>query len=108
MIASFCPYQLPDRKSFTQYLDKLYDIMVKNVKESLEAVDGVSATADVWTAHQRSYLGMTVHWIDKGTLRQCKAAIACARITGRHTYDVIASKIEHIHASYIWVEWKSG
>ena len=34
------------------------------------------------------------------TLKQCKAAIACARITGRHTYDIIASKIEHIHASY--------
>jgi len=65
LIASFYPYQLPDRKSLTQYLDKLYDIMVKNVKESLEAVDGVATTADVWTAHHRSYLGMTVHWIDK-------------------------------------------
>ena len=32
LIASFCPYPLPNRKSFTQYLDKLYDIMVKNVK----------------------------------------------------------------------------
>ena len=36
LIASFCYYQLPDQKSFTQYLDKLYDITVKNVKESLE------------------------------------------------------------------------
>ena len=50
--------------------------------------------------HHRSYLGMTVHWIDKDTLKWCKAAIACVRITGCHTYYVIASKIEHIHASY--------
>ena len=48
----------------------------------------------------RSYLGMTVHWIDTDTLKQCKAAIVCVRITGHHTYDVIASRIEHIHASY--------
>ena len=42
---------------------------------------------------------MTVHWIDKDTLKRCKAAIACVRITGCHTYDVIASRIEHVHAS---------
>jgi len=100
LIGSVCSYQLPDRKSFTQHLDKLYDSMVKKVKEALEVIDGVSTTADVWTAHHRSYLGMTVHWIDKDTLKRCKAAIACVRITGRHTYDVIASRIEQIHANY--------
>ena len=100
LIGSICPYRLPDWKSFTQYLDKLYDLMVKKVKEALEGVDGVSTTADVWTANHRSYLGMTVHWIDTDTLKRCKAAIACVRITGHHTYDIIASRIEHIHASY--------
>ena len=43
---------------------------------------------------------MTVHWIDIDTLKRCKAAIVCVRITGLHTYDVIASRIEYIHASY--------
>ena len=37
---------------------------------------------------------MTVHWIDPHTLKRCKAAIACARMMGRHTYDVLACKIE--------------
>ena len=69
LIGSICPYQLPDWKSFTQHLEKLYDLMVKKVKEALEAVDGVSATADVWTANHQSYFGMTVHWIDKDTLK---------------------------------------
>ena len=27
LIGSICPYQLPDRKSFTQQLDELYDMM---------------------------------------------------------------------------------
>ena len=43
---------------------------------------------------------MTAHWIDPQTLNWHKAAIACTRITGRHTYDVLASKIEQVHASY--------
>ena len=74
--------------------------MVKKVKEALEAVDGVLTTVDVWTANHQNYLGMTFHWIDKDTLKRCKAAIACVRITEDHTYNVMASRIEHIHASY--------
>ena len=69
LIGSICPYQLPDRKSLTQHWETIYDMMVKKVKEVLEAVDGVLTTADVWTAHHRSYLGMTFHWIDKDTLK---------------------------------------
>ena len=65
------------------------------MKEALEGVDGVSTTADVWMTNHQSYLGLTVHWIDKDTLKRCKAIIACVRITGCHTYNVIASRIEH-------------
>ena len=43
--------------------------MVKKAKEAPEAADGISAIADVWTANHQSYLGMTVHWIDKDTLK---------------------------------------
>ena len=46
LIGNICPYQLLDRKSFTQHMEKLYDFMVKKVKEALEVVDGVSTTAD--------------------------------------------------------------
>ena len=81
-------------------LPNMYDLMVKKLKEALEAVDSVSTTANVWTANHRSNLGMTVHWIDRDTLKGRKVAIACVRITGHHTYDVIAARIEHIHASY--------
>ena len=43
---------------------------------------------------------MTVHWIDSGSLQRCKAAIYCVRIVGRHTYDVLAAKIEYIQSFY--------
>jgi len=43
---------------------------------------------------------MTFHWIDPHTLKHYKAAIACVRIMGHHIYDVLACKIEQIHASY--------
>ena len=74
--------------------------MMKKIKEILEGVDKVSTTADVWTAHQRSYLGMTIHWIDKKSLKRQKAAIACIRIVGRHTYDILAAKMEEVHRNF--------
>ena len=63
--------------------------MVQRVKEALEKVEYVSTAVDMWTAHNRSFLGMTAHWIDPVTLYRCKAALACTRVTGRHTYDVL-------------------
>ena len=91
---------LPDRKSFTAHLDKAFDTMDQRVKSTLDGVDFVCTTADVWTAHNKSFFGMTVHWIDPSKLERCKAAISCTRLVGRHTYDVLASKIESIHRSY--------
>ena len=70
------------------------------MKSTLDGVDFVCTTADVWTAHNKSFFGITVHWIDPSTLERCKAAISCTRLVGRHTYDVLASKIESIHRSY--------
>ena len=77
--------------------------MIKQITETLGKVKNVSATAEVWTAHQRSYLGMTIHWIDDESLKRQKAAIACIRLTGRHTYNILAAKIEEVHRN--WLEW---
>ena len=63
-LGRICPTQLPDRMSFTVYLDTGYDSVVSKFKKTLETVDIVSTNVDVWTAHHRSYFGMTVHWID--------------------------------------------
>ncbi len=43
---------------------------------------------------------MTVHWIDSISFKREKAALACKRVRGRHTYDVIASEIEQVHSAF--------
>ena len=74
--------------------------MEQKVKAALDAIDAVSTTADVRTGYNRSYLGITAHWINPVTLMRCKAALCCTRVVGRDTYDVLAAKIEHVHSSY--------
>ncbi|KAL7370893.1 hypothetical protein ABVT39_013670 [Epinephelus coioides] len=43
---------------------------------------------------------VTAHWIDPQSLERKKAALACRRFTGRHTYDSIATELENIHSSF--------
>ncbi|ROI15913.1 Zinc finger BED domain-containing protein 4 [Anabarilius grahami] len=73
--------------------------MDANLKAALGDVDFVSTTADNWMVNNKSFMGVTVQWINS-TLQRNKAALACKRIRGRPTYDVIGAEIEEIHSSY--------
>ncbi|KAL4008952.1 hypothetical protein ACER0C_002804 [Sarotherodon galilaeus] len=87
---------LPDRKTFSTYLDKCYADMEMELKETFESLEYISTTADIWTSHNKSFLGMTAHWIDPSTFVRGHAALACKRVRGRHTYDVISNEIEQV------------
>jgi len=43
---------------------------------------------------------MTVHWLEKGTRARKHAVLACDRLKGRHTYDVLAKAINNIHQHF--------
>lgn len=66
----------------------------------LENVSWVATTADCWSAHNKSFLGMTVHWIDAKTLQRKHAVLACSRLRGHHTFDVLAQAIVDTHYKY--------
>uniref|UniRef100_A0A3Q2FWN7 BED-type domain-containing protein n=1 Tax=Cyprinodon variegatus TaxID=28743 RepID=A0A3Q2FWN7_CYPVA len=70
------------------------------LKKTFEGLNYISTTADIWSAHNRSFMGITSHWINPTTLQRQKAALACKQIKGRHTYDLIAGEIDHIHSLY--------
>ena len=70
------------------------DSKLKIISES--SLDHVS----IWSASNKSNLGMMVHWIDSITLKLEKAALACKRVRGRHTYDVIACEIDQVHSAF--------
>lgn len=42
---------------------------------------------------------MTVHWIDQD-LNRHSAALACKRVIGKHTYNVLAKEIHEVLVDY--------
>ena len=88
-----------DRKTFAHYLNKCYSDKELKLKIILESLDNVSTTADIWSANNKTSLGMTVHWIDSIALKLDKAALACKRVRGKPTNDVIACEIDQVHSA---------
>jgi len=66
----------------------------------LKDQDYVATTTDGWTTYGRSYLGVTVHWINAATLQRQSAYLALRRLKGSHTYDVLASALDDVHGGY--------
>lgn len=77
-----------------------YNEFKKNLKQELDNVEFVCSTADIWSSSKRSYLGVTVHWIESETFERKSAAIACRRFKGAHTYEKVAEMIADIHSDY--------
>ncbi|KAL4001427.1 interleukin 8 [Sarotherodon galilaeus] len=92
---------LHDRKTFSTYLDKCYADMEMELKETFESLEYIcEGSQSSRSSHNKSFLGMTAHWIDPSTFVRGHAALACKRVRGRHTHDVIGNEIEQVHSAY--------
>ena len=91
---------MPCRKTFSNYIDAQYAEMNGKLKQTFERLEYLSTTADIWTTCNKSYLGVTAHWLNPQNMERCKAALACKRFKGRHTHENIATELDQIHSSY--------
>ncbi|KAL1469770.1 hypothetical protein MTO96_024856 [Rhipicephalus appendiculatus] len=89
-----------NRKSLVNQIDILYREQKASLIAALEKASTVCCTADCWTASNRSFLGVTVHFIDEQSLERRSAELVCQRLSGRHTYDVIATALHAVFVEY--------
>lgn len=88
------------RKTLKLRINNMYLTMIDNIISTLGNVMYVATTADCWSKGKRGYLGVTCHWINSNSLQRHSVSLACSRITGRHTYDVLATALYKIHTTY--------
>ncbi|KAM4597871.1 uncharacterized protein zbedx [Polymixia lowei] len=89
-----------DRLTLFTKVDLVFSNMREELMAKLNNVQYVCTTADIWTANNRSFFGMTCHWIDTDSLERKSAALGFAQLQGRNTYDTIAGRIHDIHVAY--------
>ena len=78
-------YKLPSRRTIGRRLDDLYYEKKQSLLKKLKDVKWTSLTADTWTAHRKSFMGLTLHYIEPKTLEMMSFALGCRRIKGSHT-----------------------
>ncbi|XP_065316758.1 uncharacterized protein LOC135925394 [Gordionus sp. m RMFG-2023] len=88
------------RQTLTSRISKYFVQMKDILIEKLLEPNYVCTTADCWTAFNRSYIGITVHWIDVEKLERRSAILACQRLQGRHTYDVISKALTAVFKEF--------
>lgn len=73
---------------------------MNQLKLRFRSISYISATCDLWSRNNRSYIGVNVHYIDKSTGELNTIVIACERFHGSHEHKAIANKLKAIFARY--------
>lgn len=94
------PPKIMCRRTCNKKIAERFTEYKENLKNKLKNVEYVCTTADIWSSSKRSYLGMTVHWIDSNTFERKSATLACRRFKGSHTFYKVAELIIDIHSEY--------
>ena len=91
--------KVPCYETLMNLISERYSQMRDDIKNHLGGMKDICTTADAWSDGNKSFLGVTAHTLDKDGKRH-SFAIACRRLTGRHTYDVLAEALEAVHVEF--------
>lgn len=93
MWSTLTDQKVMSRHSLMKKIDLSHENMLTKIISTLCSVSEVCLTIDCWTAHHKSYMGITCSWICPTSLERINIALSCKRIIGTHTYDVLAKAI---------------
>ncbi|XP_019740446.1 ADP-ribosylarginine hydrolase isoform X2 [Hippocampus comes] len=97
-------FQLMSRRTLARDLDELMEKAKLEVNQLLSKQQWLATTADSWTVHHRAFLGMTVHWIDRLSLKRKKATLACRELKVGQTHQLLGEAIHEVHREFGIVE----
>lgn len=66
----------------------------------LEHVPFVCEAVDIWSTKRRSFMGMSLHYVDPNTLERKSFALSCAEFESPHNNERIAEHLQLIHSQY--------
>lgn len=70
------------------------------MKERLKDIQFISATSDIWSRNNHSYIAVSAHYIspEKGNIET--EFLACQRFRGSHNNEAVAAKLKLIFSEY--------
>lgn len=73
----------------------------RKMKKIFGKVQFFTATSDVWTRSNVSFIAVTVHYFENNDFDKVQSKfIACEHFPGHHTHDRVATKLREILKRY--------
>ncbi|XP_060872601.1 uncharacterized protein LOC132946572 [Metopolophium dirhodum] len=92
---------LPNRKQLASDLKERYTTYKITLSELVKKHLYICITADIWTANNKSFMGMTCHFIDNESYASRHSyVLGCRRMKGTHGFLNIAKVITEIMETY--------
>ncbi|KAL4153924.1 hypothetical protein QTP88_001757 [Uroleucon formosanum] len=91
---------VPDRRAISNQLLNKYKTYVTDLTNVISEKMYKCIPTDIWSSLNKSYLGMTLHYIEEKSHNQFSYVLACQRIEGSHNYSNIAKCISKVMNSY--------
>lgn len=91
---------LPNKKIMSNELNLRYSSYVNMLTDLISKQSFICTTADIWSCNNKSYLGMTCHFLDECNFNRYSYILGCRRIKGSHTYLNIAQVFNKITETF--------
>lgn len=91
-------YKIPSRKSITNLMKSKYEVLSSLVKSKLSLIEYLTITADIWTdtINTKSFLGVTVHFLNLSKLNLENVTIGVLELGECHTSSNICDWFDNI------------
>jgi hypothetical protein len=93
-------FSVPSRRKLTRDIAQLGEEAKSTLSDLLSKVSYVATTADSWSAHNRSFLGMTVHWINVASLKREKAVLGIKEVVVQQTGTYLAKAMMDLQTEF--------
>lgn len=70
------------------------------MKKEFEGVKYMCGTADIWSTKRKSFMGVTVHWVDEESLKRMSKVLCCRRFLSPHDNERIAILLNAIYNDF--------
>ncbi|KAL4103994.1 hypothetical protein QTP88_019307 [Uroleucon formosanum] len=91
---------VPSRRNLGRKIHNLFEDNKEKIINDIKDIKYVCTTTDVWSSKKRSFLGVTIHWIDVDNFERPSSSLACRRFRGTHSYDRTGEILQDIHLEY--------
>lgn len=88
------------KKELKMKINEMFNKTKENLMSELNNISHCCTTADIWFMSDKSYIGITIHWIDLESQNRVSRILSCRRFNLPHTSERIMNHIRAINIEY--------